>query len=45
MESQKTQINNAANQLEKSMANAAYSEQQQPAKKSRKVRPFPVIMS
>jgi len=42
MESEKTQIKNAAN-LEKSVDNAASTEQHQPAKKSRKLRPFAVM--
>ncbi|NET57939.1 MAG: hypothetical protein F6K47_17810 [Symploca sp. SIO2E6] len=45
MESEKTQIKNAANQLEKSVDNAASNEQQQPARKSRKLRPFAVMAS
>ncbi|NET57938.1 MAG: hypothetical protein F6K47_17805 [Symploca sp. SIO2E6] len=45
MESQKTQIKNADNQLEKSVDNTASNEQQQPLKKSRKLRPFAVMVS
>ncbi|NET57941.1 MAG: hypothetical protein F6K47_17820 [Symploca sp. SIO2E6] len=45
MESQKTQLQNSDNQLEQSANNAASNEQQQPAKKSRKLRPFAVMTS
>lgn len=42
MKFEKTQTQNAAN-LEKSVDNAASTEQHQPAKKPRKLRPFAVM--
>jgi len=45
MESQKTQTQNAAQQLDQSMDNSVSNEQHQPVKKSRKLRPFAVMGS
>ena len=45
MESQKTQIKDVAQQLDQSVDNAASNEQDKPAKKSRRLRPFAVMAS
>ena len=45
MEFQKTQTKDADSQLDQSVDNAAPNEQHQPAKKSRKLRPFAVMSS
>ena len=42
---QKTQTKDADSPLEQSVNNAAPNEQHQPAKKSRKLRPFAVMSS
>ncbi|NER52775.1 MAG: hypothetical protein F6J92_40290 [Symploca sp. SIO1A3] len=45
MESQKTQIKDAAQPLDQSVDNSVSNEQHQPVKKSRKLRPFAVMGS